>query len=179
MFLHLRYLCSIARKEAVTMKVRMEFEASAKPHPLAASINKCMYTGPSLQPLFWDTMIRSRMSETLLLGGIKNAFQQIGIKEEHSDAFRFVFTLHRKEEHLQFARVPFGAEAGPFILGATLRYHIDQRPEEFVETVEELRTNTYADNLMKTGGEVEETKKFKEETTHILEGAKFKEHKWE
>ena len=71
--------------------------------------------------------------------------------------------------------MPFGAEASPFILGATLRYHIDQQPEDFAETVEELRTNAYVDNLMKTGGQVEEMRKFKEETTHILEDAKFKE----
>ena len=170
---------AVVRTEAVTTKVRMVFDASAKPHPLAASINECMYTGPSLQPLLWDIMIRSRMSENLLLGDIKKAFLQIGIKEEDRDAFRFLFTLHGKEEHLRFARVPFGAEASPFILGATLRYHIDQQPEDFAETVEELRTNTYVDNLMKTGGQIEEMRKFKEETTYILEDAKFKVHKWE
>ena len=170
---------AVVQTEAVTTKVRMVFNASAKPHPLAASINECMYTGPSLQPLLWDIMIRSRMSENLLLGDIKKAFLQIGIKEEDRDAFRFLFTLHGKEEHLRFARVPFGAEASPFILGATLRYHIDQQPEDFAETVEELRTNAYVDNLMKTGGQVEEMRKFKEETTYILEDAKFKVHKWE
>jgi len=119
------------------------------------------------------------MSENLLLGDIKKAFLQIGIKEEDRDAFRLLFNLNGKEEHLRFARVPFGAEASPFILGATLRHHLDQQPAEFAETVEELRSNTYVDNLMKTGGQVEEMKKFKEETTHILEDAKFTVHKWE
>ena len=73
---------AVVRTEAVTKKVRMVFDASAKPHPLAASINERMYTGPSLQPLLWDIMIRSRMSENLLLGDIKKASLQIGIKEE-------------------------------------------------------------------------------------------------
>ena len=170
---------AVVRTEAVTTKVRMVFDASAKPHPLAASINECMYTGPSLQPLLWDIMIRSRMSENLLLGDIKKAFLQIGIKEEDRDAFQDLFTLHGKEEHLRCARVPFGAEASRFILGATLRYHIDQQPEDFVERVEELRANTYVNNLMKTGGQVEEMRKFKEETTYIHEDAKFKVRKWE
>jgi len=138
-----------------------------------------MYTGPSLQPLLWDIMIRSRMSENLLLGDIKKAFLQIGIKKEDRDAFRFLFKLNGKEEHLRFAGVPFGAEASPFILGATLRHHLDQQPEEFVETVEGLRSNTYVDNFMKAGGQVEEMEKLKEETTHILEDAKFIVHKWE
>ena len=42
---------AVIRTEAVTTKIRMVFDASAKPHRLAASINECMYTGPSLQPL--------------------------------------------------------------------------------------------------------------------------------
>ena len=42
-----------------------------------------------------------------------------------------------------------------------------------------MRTNTYIDNLMKTGGQVEEMRKFKEETTYILQDAKFKVHKRE
>ena len=100
------------------------------------------------------------MSENLLLGDIRKAFLQIVIKGEDGDAFRFLFTLDGKEEHLRFARVSSGAEASPFILGATLRYHIDQQLEDFAETVEELRTNTYVDSLIKTGGQVEEMRKF-------------------
>ena len=73
---------ALVRTEAVTTKVRMVIDASAKPHPLAASINECMYTGLSLTPFLWDIMIRSRMSENLLLGDIKKASLQIGIKEE-------------------------------------------------------------------------------------------------
>lgn len=34
------------KQSAVTSKVRMVFDASAKPHPLADSINDCMFTGP-------------------------------------------------------------------------------------------------------------------------------------
>lgn len=89
------------------------------------------------------------MSENLLLGDTKKASLQIGIKEEDRDTFRFLFNLNRKEEHLRFARVSFGTEASPFILGATLRHHLDQQPEEFAETVEELRSNTYVENLKK------------------------------
>ena len=40
-----------------------------------------------------------------------------------------------------------------------------------------MKTNTYIDNLMKTEGQVEEMRRFKEDTTHILEDAKFKVYK--
>ena len=49
----------VVREEATTTKERMVFCASAKPHPLAKSVNECMYTGPPLQPLLWDIMIRA------------------------------------------------------------------------------------------------------------------------
>ena len=41
----------IVRQDAMATTTRMVFDASAKPHPLASSINECMYTGPALQPL--------------------------------------------------------------------------------------------------------------------------------
>ena len=79
----------------------------------------------------------------------------------------------------RFTRVPFGGESSPFLLGATLNYHYDQQGKEFQETVQALKENTYVDNLMKTGEEEQELKKFKREATSILESAKFLVHKWE
>ena len=109
----------------------------------------------------------------------KKAFLQISVNSEDRDAFRFMFNLLGNEEHLRFTIIPFGAEASPFILGATLQYHYDKQPEELSETVQTLRDNTYVDNLMKTGSEIEEIRKFKSEATEILESAKFPVHKWE
>ncbi|XP_015747779.1 PREDICTED: uncharacterized protein LOC107327543 [Acropora digitifera] len=138
-----------------------------------------MHKGPSLQPLLWDILLRARMSPNLLIGDFEKAFLQIGIKAEDRDAFRFLFTLGGREEHFRFTRVPFGAESSPFILGAILNYHYDQHEEEFKDTTETLRENTYVDNLMKTGHRSEELKQFKKEATEILEKARFPVHKWE
>ena len=40
----------VIRKSAVTRKIHMVFDASAKPYPLANSINDCMFTGSSPPP---------------------------------------------------------------------------------------------------------------------------------
>ena len=79
----------------------------------------------------------------------------------------------------RFSRIPFGAEASPFMLGATLDYHYDQQPDAVKETVSTLRENTYVDNLMVTGTKVDDLRKFKSEATEILENGKFPVHKWE
>ena len=90
----------VIRESAATTKIRMVFDASAKPYPWANSINDCMFTGPPLQPLLWDIMVRARMSTNLLLGDIEKAFLQIGVKEQDRDAFRFLFDVKGEERHL-------------------------------------------------------------------------------
>ena len=169
----------IVKQSAVTTKVRMMFDASAKPQPLTNNIKDYMFTGSPLQPLLWNIMIRVRISTSLLLGDIEKAFLQIGEKEEDRDALRFLFNIKGTEKHLRFTLVPFGVEASPFLLGATLQHHFEQKGSEFEDIVRALKENTYVDNLMQTGGNDEEPMRFKEESTAIRGSARFPVHKWE
>ena len=52
------------KQSAVTTKVRMLFDASTRPHPIANSINDYMFTATTtpLQPRLWEIMLRARMS---------------------------------------------------------------------------------------------------------------------
>ena len=72
----------VIRENATTTKVRMVFDAISKQHPRANSINECMYTGPTLQPLLWDILGRARMSTHILLADIQKTFLQISVREE-------------------------------------------------------------------------------------------------
>ena len=134
---------------------------------------------PPLQPLLWDILIRARMSTHLLLADLQKAFLQVRLKEDDRDAFRFLFDINGQVEHLRFTRVPFGVEASPFMLGATMQHHFNLQPEEYQNTIESLKENTYVDNLMKTGSDIADLEDFKREATEILEDAKFPVHKWE
>jgi len=95
----------VVRESASTTKVRIVFNASAKPHPLANSVNECMYTGPPLQPLLWDILIRAHISTHLVRADIQKAFFPIGVREEDRDAFQFLFNINGKEQHLRFTKV--------------------------------------------------------------------------
>ena len=169
----------VVKQDATTTKTRMVFDTSAKPQPTSNSINECRYPGPPLQPLLWDVLVRARMSPYLLIGDVEKAFLQIGLSEQDRDAFRFIFDINGNKELFRFARVPFGAEASPFMLGATLEHHYDQQPARHSDTVSILRENTYVDNLMMDGAELQDMQKFKTEATEILESGNFPLHKWE
>ena len=169
----------VVRQNATTTKVRMVFDASAKPNASAESINDCMYTGPPLQPHLWDILVRARLMQNLILADIQKAFLQIEVKEEDRDSFRFLYNVNGMEKHLRFTRVPFGAEASPFVLGATLQHHLGNQPPEYQDTVDALKKNTYVDNLMYGGEDLSSLVKFKDESSRILESGKFPVHKWE
>ena len=47
----------IVRKDAETTKVRVVYDASAKPSKNARSLNECLYVGPSLTPLLYDVLL--------------------------------------------------------------------------------------------------------------------------
>lgn len=102
------------------------------------------------------------MFTNILLGDIEKAFLQIGVKGA--------------EEHLRFTRVPFGVEASPFLLGATLQHHLEQQGPEYEGTVRVLKENAYVDDLMQTGGNHKEPVRFEEGSTIILESANFPVH---
>ena len=130
---------TVCRENASKTKTRMVFDCNARPYPMSNSINERMYTAPALQQILWDIMIRARMTSNLLIGDLQKAFLQIGWKTCDRDAFRFMFNIKRKEEHFLFSRLPFGAEASPFVLCATLLYHYGQQPNTYEDTLESLK----------------------------------------
>ena len=151
----------MVREEATSTKVRMVFDASTKPNPTSNSVDDCMFTGPPLQPFLWDILIRARMAPQLVLADIQKAFLQIGLKEEDSDAFRFLFNVNGIEDHFRFSRIPFGVESSAFTLGATVQHHLDLQPTKVEDTVNALKNNTYVDNIMQIGSDVSELERFK------------------
>ena len=105
----------VVKRDARTTKVRMVFDASMKPHPMANSVNDCMFTGPPLQPLLWGILLRARVAPSIALADIQKAFLQVGVKDEDRDAFRFLFSIDRKEKQLRFT---------------TIQHHLNQQPVE-------------------------------------------------
>jgi len=93
----------VVKRSVVTAKVRLVFHTSDRAHPLANSINNCMFTGLLLQPRLWDIMVRARMSANLLLGHrMQKAFLQIGVKGEDRDSLSFLFNVKGVEKYPRF-----------------------------------------------------------------------------
>ena len=170
----------VIREGAESTKLRIVFDCSAKSNPAAPSLNDCLQTGPALQPLLFDILLRNRFRRYCVTGDMKKAFLQIRIHEADRDVQRILWynnLTDRQIEEYRFTRVIFGASPSPYILGATLQKHLENI-ETHPETVQALLEDTYVDDIQGGGDSKEDVLKFKTEASQILGSAGFELHKW-
>ncbi|GFU11862.1 reverse transcriptase domain-containing protein [Trichonephila clavipes] len=134
---------AVVRKDKETTKVRMVFDASWKGRD-CKSLNECLYAGPPLNPRIIDVILRFREYEQAFCSDIQGAFLTIGIAEEDRDYLRvFCFPNDgdaKSYKIMRMNRVPFEVTLSPFILAATIKFHIRKYKEDYRETYELLNT---------------------------------------
>ena len=133
----------VVKESSISTKVRPVFDASAKGHN-NVSLNDCLETGPSLIPDLLGILMRFRRWKFALCADITKAFLQVGVHPVDRDVHRFFWNDQGVTRVMRFTRVPFGNKSSPFLLNATIRYHLSQYPTSPV--VEELTSNMYVDN---------------------------------
>ncbi|KAH7691429.1 Pao retrotransposon peptidase family protein, partial [Aphelenchoides avenae] len=121
-------------------QLRIVFDGSARSGPGTRSLNDCLHPGPSLLESLIGILLRSRGAQILIIGDIEKAFLQISLREEDRDVTRFLWLKDPAKpptpDNLvtyRYKRIPFGLNASPFLLLATIEYH--------------LKRNTYSDNV--------------------------------
>jgi len=67
----------------------------------------------------------------------------------------------------------FGVSASPFLLGATLNYHLDNVTGPLKETAERLKCSFYVDNCVTSVDTEAEAVKFQKEAVSVLESGQF------
>ena len=117
---------AVVREEAETTKLRIVYDASARAHSNAPSLNECLHAGPPLQNKLWSVLIRNRFHA--VAGDLRKAFLQMQIRETERDALRFHWIVDKhskKVETLRFTRVLFGLAPSPFLLGGVIQQHLE------------------------------------------------------
>ena len=132
-------------KKSGSLKVRPVFDASAK-GPGGISLNDCVEVGPALTPSLLDILIRFRRWRFGFSADIVKAFWQIGLRREDQDAHRFLWCQGDTVKVFRFQRVTFGVSCSPFLLNATIQYHLSQIDE--TRTVTEMKSNFYCDDFL-------------------------------
>jgi hypothetical protein len=165
--------------KSTTTPIRPVFDASAKSKG-RPSLNDCLEKGPNLIELIPTILTRFRVKEYGVVSDVKKAFLQISVKKEDRDFLRFLWWEKGSEEIQEYrhCRVVFGVSSSPFLLAATVNYHLDHAPEEFDGTSQLLKKSLYVDNCVVSLETEEEVKRFIRESTLMMSQAQMDLRGW-
>ena len=110
----------MVRRDALTTKLRIVFDASSRATKESPSLNDCLYSGPALTPTIFKILLRFRERKIALVGDIEKAFLNIRVHEQDRNVLRFLWidSFEKDDPKLllyRFCRVVFGINSSPFL----------------------------------------------------------------
>jgi hypothetical protein len=89
----------------------------------------------------------------------------ISVDDKDRDVLRFIWVddVNKEDPKLQtyrFTRVVFGVSSSPFLLNATLKFHLESFMESHSSVVERLLRSTYVDDIVSGANSEEEAFEF-------------------
>ncbi|UYV65928.1 hypothetical protein LAZ67_3005902 [Cordylochernes scorpioides] len=166
-------------KDSHTTPIRPVFDASCKKKGLP-SLNQCLEKGDNLIELIPDLLLRFRLGKYGIIADIRKAFLQIQVREEDREFLRFLW-WKKDQKTLKFyrhCRVVFGLTSSPFLLAATIKYHLSLPQFQDNRCAELLARSFYVDNCILSLSSTHDVKKFIKESSDIMRQAKFELRDW-
>ena len=80
---------AVVKEGKSTTKIRIVYDCSAKAGEW--SLNECLYKGPCLTPLIFDSLLRFRLNDVALVADIEGAYLQIAVVPKQRDLLRFLW----------------------------------------------------------------------------------------
>ncbi|XP_035214247.1 uncharacterized protein LOC118188023 [Stegodyphus dumicola] len=168
-------------KENSTTRVRPIFDGLAR-EKNSPSINNCLEKDPNIVKLIPAIMNRFRLKKIGVVADIRRAFLQIRLSESDRPYLKFLWcegSDPAKPKVFQHRRVVFGLSCSPYLLRATLPFHLQNAPHRFEKTAIKLLESFYVDNCVTNVENPEELEKFIEESRLVLSTAEFELRGWE
>ncbi|GFT78363.1 integrase catalytic domain-containing protein [Trichonephila clavipes] len=175
---------AIKKEGRVTTSTRIVFDAASH-QANELSLNDCLWPGPNLNSNLLDVLINFRLNRIAISSDIRQAFLQICLADKHKDFVRFLWTDRnpRIGEKLtlqvyRFNRVIFGVNSSPFLLAATIKYHIEKYNEIHPITVQHLDSFMYVDDWIMGQDTREEALFMSRHAKNIMKEAGMEMRKW-
>ena len=141
----------VIRRDKDTTKLCIVYDASAKSN--GVSLNECLHAGPKFDQRIFDILLRFRVHRVVFTADNEKAFLMISLSSEDREFVRFLWMDDPFKEDpelklFRYTRVVFGISSSPFLLNATVRYHLESHLETHRETVERVLRGIYVDDVV-------------------------------
>ena len=126
------------------------YDCSCKQSHNTASLNNCLHTGPPFLNDLCAILLCFRQHRFAFSADIKKAFLHVYLDDTDRDATHFLWLSDPVDENSPFVTyrfrvVLFGATCSPFMLYATLTFHLTQN---LTEVSQDILRNLYVDNIV-------------------------------
>ena len=168
------------RKESSTIPIRIVYDCSCKQSHGSPNLNDCLHAGPPFLNDLSAILLRFRQHNLAFKADIEKAFLHVFLDETGRDYTRFLWLSDPNNSYscfvtYRFKVVLFGATSSPFMLNATLKFHLTQNANA---TSEDLLHNLYVDNLVSGCDSEEAAIQYFTLSRSILSSAGFNLRSW-
>ncbi len=173
----------VVQMQRETTKLRIVYDASAKMNKNCPSLNDCLYRGPVLLPDLCGLLLRFCLFPIAILADVAKAFLQVGLQVPDRDATRFLCPRDFENPSMdasnvqiyRFTRVCFGVISSPFLLAATIRYHLEKANTPLANLISK---NIYVDNVILGTNSVAEAQAMYNEAKGLFQSAGMNLREW-
>ncbi|XP_068750817.1 uncharacterized protein [Montipora capricornis] len=153
----------IVTPEKTTTKIRIVFDASAKTKKGSQSLNENLHRGPIILEDLCGLLTRFRLNRVALIADVEKAFHQVGLQPEDN------------VQELRFTRIPFGMISSPFLLAATVKYHLNKADTPVAKKISD---NMYVDNMVTGVATSEQAVEFYKEAKSLFQSSSMNLREW-
>ncbi|GFQ92086.1 reverse transcriptase domain-containing protein [Trichonephila clavata] len=179
---YLPHTC-VKRLDKTTTKIRIVFDGSSHGEN-QLSLNDCFNSGVNLNPDLLELILKFRENPIAYAADIEKAFLQIELHEQDRDVVRFFWTENLNDydpKNLQvyrLTRVLFGLTSSPFMLAATIRYHLKKYKDKFPDTAKIVESSLYVDDFISGQENVDKALQTSLESIEIFKESGMSLRKW-
>ena len=163
------------KKNSLPTTVRIVYNCSCRQSHKHASLNDCLMVG---SPPLIDTaniLLRFRLHNYALSTDIEKAFLHVKLAECDRDFTRFFWLSEQNNPESKFVTyrfkfVLFGSTSSPFMLHATLDYHLNSYQSAVSQ---DMRNNLYVDNVIPGCQSEEDVLLYYKDAKRIMSEANF------
>lgn len=174
---------AVIKESSLTTRVRPVFDASAR-DVNGSSLNSSLESGLNLLELIPKLLIDFRKHAVGITADIKKAFLQISLTAADRKYLQFLWWGNEERSQLvtyRHCRVVFGVTCSPFLLNATIRYHLDSEniiPAHLKATADKLKHSFYVDNCITSCTSNKDAAVFQEQSEKLMALAKMELRAW-
>ena len=174
---------AVIKPDRSTTKLRIVYDTSAKTKTTNASLNESLYRGPVLLHDLCGILLRFRIHKIGIVSDIEKAFLQICLQPNERDVTRFLWLKDVENQSVdisniqeyRFCRVPFRVISSPFLLGATVNFHLDSYDTDIAR---KIKRDIYMDNVITGANTFKEAKELYKTSKRIFSGANMNLREW-